>query len=109
MGTNYNTAYNFVKKNYSTVKLGSCPLDCHPLGGFRVSDCGILIENFVAIRHPGPVRRRRTRVGIQKELDYIEPSLDSGSRAVKRRSSGMTALVNCNIVSSGEEIFEELR
>ena len=46
--------------------------------------------------------------GIQKELDYIEPLLDSGSRAVKRRSSGMTALVNCNIVSSGEEIFAEL-
>ncbi len=105
MGTNYNTAYNFVKKNYSTVKLRSCPLDCHPLGGFRVSDCGILIENFVAIRHPGQVRRRRTRAGIQKEFDYIELSLDSGSRPAKRRSSGMTGSANCDIVSKGRGDF----
>ena len=39
----------------------------------------------IAIRHPGQVRRRRTRAGIQnpesqKESDYIELILDSGSR-----------------------------
>jgi len=34
----------------------------------------------VAISHPGQVRLRRTRAGIQKEFDYIDLSLDSGSR-----------------------------
>jgi hypothetical protein len=48
----------------------------------------------VAIRHPGQVRQRRTRAGIQKEFDYIELSLDSGSRPAKRSSSGMTGSVN---------------
>ena len=43
-----------------------------------------------AIRHPGQVRLRRTRAGIQKEFGYIEHSMDSGSRSAKRRSSGMT-------------------
>jgi hypothetical protein len=32
------------------------------------------------IRHPGQVRLRRTRAGIQEKLDYIELLLDSGSR-----------------------------
>jgi len=34
----------------------------------------------VVIRHPGQVPQSGTRAGIQKELAYIEPSLDSGSR-----------------------------
>ncbi len=72
----------------------------------------------VAIRHPGQVRRRRTRAGIQKEFDYIELSLDSpstslrvvslsnhGSRPAKRRSSGMTGSANCDIVSKGRRDF----
>jgi hypothetical protein len=59
----------------------------------------------VAIRHPGQVRRRRTRAGIQKEFDYIELSLDSGSRPAKRRVSGMTGSVNCDIVSKGRGDF----
>ena len=57
----------------------------------------------VAIRHPGQVRLRRIRAGIQKKFGYIEHSLDSrstslrvvslsnyGSRSAKRRSSRMT-------------------
>jgi len=59
----------------------------------------------VAIRHPGHVRRLRTRAGIQKEFDYIELSLDSGSRPAKRRSSGMTGSVNCDIVYKGRGDF----
>ena len=58
-------------------------------------------RDCVAIRHPGQVRRRRTRAGIQKEFDYVELSLDSGSRPAKRRLSGMTGSVNCDIVSKG--------
>ena len=38
----------------------------------------------VATRHPGQVRRRRTRAGIQKKSDHIEPSLDSGSRLLRQ-------------------------
>jgi hypothetical protein len=56
-------------------------------------------RDCVAIRHPGQVRLRRTRAGIQKGFDYIELSLDSGSRTAKRSSSGMTASANCDIVS----------
>ena len=59
-------------------------------------------RDCVAIRHPGQVRRRRTRAGIQKDFDYIELSLDSGSRSAKRSSSGMTDLPNCDIVSVGK-------
>jgi len=58
-------------------------------------------RDCVAIRHPGQVRRRRTRAGIQKQADYIELSLDSGSRSAKRSSSGMTGSANCDIVSKG--------
>ena len=36
------------------------------------------LGNGVAIRHPGQVRPRRTRAGIQKESEDIELSLDSG-------------------------------
>ena len=56
-------------------------------------------RDCVVIRHPGQVRRRRTRAGIQKESDYIELSLDSGSRPARRRSSGMTGSANCDMVS----------
>jgi hypothetical protein len=59
----------------------------------------------VAIRHPGQVPQSGTRAGIQKEFDYIELSLDSGSRPAKRRSSGMTGPVNCDIVSKGRGDF----
>ena len=38
------------------------------------------LSRCVAIRHPGQVRLRRTRAGIQNESDYIELSLDTGSR-----------------------------
>jgi hypothetical protein len=37
-------------------------------------------RDCVAIRHPGQVPQSGTRAGIQKEFDYIELSLDSGSR-----------------------------
>ena len=59
----------------------------------------------VAIRHPGQVRLGRTRAGIQKEFDYIELSLDSGSRSARRSSSGMTGSANCDIVSKGRGDF----
>jgi len=62
-------------------------------------------RDCVAIRHPGQVRLRRTRAGIQKEFDYIEHSLDSGSRSAKRSSSGMTGSANCDIVSNGRGDF----
>jgi|GEM_PF-1846609 len=39
-------------------------------------------RDSLAVCHPGQVRRRRTRAGIQKESDYIELSLDSGSRSL---------------------------
>ena len=38
------------------------------------------LKDCVAIRHPGQVPQSGTRAGIQKEPDYIELSLDSGSR-----------------------------
>ena len=41
-------------------------------------------RDCVAIRHPGQVRRRRTRAGIQKESNNIGLSLDSGSRPPRR-------------------------
>jgi hypothetical protein len=63
----------------------------------------LLSIDYVAIRHPGQVRR--TRAGIQKAIDYIELSLDSGSRPAKRRSSGMTGSANCDIVSKGRGYF----
>jgi hypothetical protein len=62
----------------------------------------------VPIRHPGQVRLGRTRAGIQKKVNYIELSLDSGSRSARRSSSGMTASANCDIVSKGEKIFSKL-
>ena len=52
--------------------------------------------------HPGQVRRWRTRAGIQKESDYIDLSLDSGSRSAKRSSSGMTGSANWAIASEGK-------
>ena len=57
--------------------------------------------DYVAIRHPGQVRQQQTRAGIQKKFDFIEFSLDSGSRPAKRRSSGMTGWANCDVVSGG--------
>ena len=39
-------------------------------------------RDSLAVCHPGQVRRRWTRAGIQKESDYIELSLDSGSRSL---------------------------
>ena len=59
----------------------------------------------VAIRHPGQVRLGRTRAGIQKKFDYIELSLDSGSRSAKQRLSGMTGSAKCDIVSKGRGYF----
>jgi hypothetical protein len=59
----------------------------------------------VAIRHPGQVRLRRTRAGNQTPNDVIELSLDSGSRPAKRRSSGMTGSLNCDIVFKGRGDF----
>jgi hypothetical protein len=56
-------------------------------------------KDWVAIRHPGQVRLRRTRAGIQKEFDYVDFFLDSGSRPAKRRSSGMTDSANCDRAS----------
>ena len=52
---------------------------------FRISDCGFRIADFsiedcVTVRHPGQVSQSGTRAGIQKKPDYIEFSLDSGSR-----------------------------
>jgi hypothetical protein len=44
MATNYNTACNFVKKNYSKVGFQICPSNSHPSGGFPVSDFGL--RNF---------------------------------------------------------------
>ena len=62
-------------------------------------------RDCVAIRHPGQVRQLRTRAGIQKASNYIELSLDSGSRPAKRRSSGMTGSANRDIVSKGKGDF----
>ena len=63
------------------------------------------LEDCAVIRHPGQVRLRWTRAGIQKKVDYIELSLDSGSRPAKRRSSGMTGAVDCDLVSKGSRDF----
>ena len=65
-------------------------------------------KDCVAIRHPGQVPQSGTRAGIQKEFDYIELSLDSGSRPPSADSSGMTGSANCDVVSKGEEIFADL-
>jgi hypothetical protein len=56
-------------------------------------------RDCVAIRHPGQVRLRRTRAGIQKGFEYIELSLDSGSCPPEADSSGMTGSANCDTVS----------
>ncbi len=66
------------------------------------------LKDCVAVRHPGQVPQSGTRAGIQKEPDYIELSLDSGSRPPQANSSGMTGSANCDIVSKGEGIFAEL-
>ncbi len=66
-------------------------------------------RDCVAIRQPGQVPQSGTRAGIQKEFDYIELSLDSGSRPAKRRSSGMTGSVNCDIVSKGRGGFRGVK
>ena len=58
-------------------------------------------RDCVAIRHPGQVLQSWTRAGIQKEFDYIELPLDSGSRPPSADSSGMTGSANCDIVSRG--------
>ncbi len=59
----------------------------------------------VTIRHPGQGSQSETRAGIQKKFDYIEFSLDSGSRPAKRRSSGMTGSVNCDTISTGGDVL----
>ena len=58
-------------------------------------------KDCVTNRHPGQVPQSGTRAGIQKEFDYIELSLDSGSRLPLADSSGMTGSANCDIVSKG--------
>ena len=62
-------------------------------------------KDCVAIRHPSQVPQSGTRAGIQKEPDYIELSLDSGSRPPLADSSGMTGSPNCDIVSKGRRDF----
>ena len=59
-------------------------------------------KDCVTIRHPGQVRLRRTRAGIQEESDYIDISLDSGSRSARRSSSGMTGSANWATDSEGK-------
>ncbi len=66
------------------------------------------LKDCVAVRHPGQVPQSGTRAGIQKEPDYIELSLDSGSRPPSPDSSGMTGSASCDIVSKGEGFFAEL-
>ncbi len=46
----------------------------------KIITCYPHSRDCVAIRHPGQVPQSGTRAGIQKEFDYIELSLDSGSR-----------------------------
>ena len=41
--------------------------------------------------------------GNQTPNDVIDLSLDSGSRSVKRSSSGMTDSPNCDLVSKGRK------
>ena len=62
-------------------------------------------KDCVANRHPGQVPQSGARAGIQKKFDYIELSLDSGSRLPLADSSGMTGLANCDIVSKGRGDF----
>jgi len=62
-------------------------------------------KDCVANRHPGQVPQSGTRAGIQKEFDYIELSLDTGSHPPQADSSGMTGSVNCDIVSKGRRDF----
>jgi len=66
-------------------------------------------RDCVAIRHPGQVPQSGTRAGIQKESDYIEFSLDSGSRPTEADSSGMTGSANCDIVSKGRGDFRGVK
>ena len=61
-------------------------------------------RDCVAIRHPGQVPQSGTRAGIQKDYDYIEFLLDSGSRPPWAGSSGMTGSVNCDIASKGSGV-----
>jgi len=52
-------------------------------------------RDSAAVRDPGQVSLRQTRAGIQKEFDYIELSLDSGSRppiGVLVRNDGFGAM-----------------
>ena len=65
-------------------------------------------RDCVAICHPGQVRLRRTRAGIQKKTYYIEPLLDSGSRP-QADSSGMTGSANCYIAPKGRGDFSEAK
>ena len=46
----------------------------------------------VAIRHPGQVPESGTRAGIQNESDYIELSLDTGSRLRLVRYDDLSSL-----------------
>jgi hypothetical protein len=62
-------------------------------------------RDCVAIRHPGQVPQSGMRAGIQKQSDYIELLLDSGSRPPETDSSGMTGSVNCDIVFRGRGDF----
>jgi hypothetical protein len=65
---------------------------------------------------PSPVKRDASRdpdnvpakAGNQAPNDVIDLSLDSGSRSVKRSSSGMTGSANCDIVSKGRRDAAEL-
>ena len=65
----------------------------------------LLSEDGATIRHPGQVRLKRTRAGIQKESDYIDLSLYSGSHSAKRSSSGMTGSANWAKDSEGKGDF----
>ncbi len=76
-------------------------------------------KDCVTIRHPGQVRLRRTRALLNfpegtlfyrasrdpEKPDYIELSLDSGSRPPQTDSSGMTGSANCDIVSNAREML----
>jgi len=70
-----------------------------------ITTCPFPLRDCVAIRHPGQVPQSGTRAGIQKEYDYIELLLDSGSRPPEADSSGMTGSVNCDIASKGRGDF----
>ena len=66
-------------------------------------------KDCVVIRHPGQVPQSGTRAGIQKESDYFEVLLDSGSRPPKADLSGMTGSANCDIVSKGRGDFRGVK